>query len=184
MILENQEIQLRPYILEMNNDILKAQYLNWVQDYENIEFINSISLLMNDDVDFIKNSFLRFASSNSQGFFIYHKESKRYLGTVKLDKIDFFRKSAEFGIMIGEKDFKGKKIGSYSMELVLKYAFEVLGLNRIWGGTDSNNLAMRNLFIRCGFIQEGELREHSYINGKYSNGMLYGLLKKEWKINE
>ena len=115
MILENKTIQLRPYILEKDNLTLRREYLEWIQDYNNIEYINSISLLMNDSLDFIESSFSRFTSKNSQGFFIYHKSSKNFIGTAKLDKIDFFRQSGEFGIMIGEQNFKRQNIGTLSM---------------------------------------------------------------------
>lgn len=69
MILENEIIQLRPYILEKDNLILKKQYLDWIQHYENIEYINSISLLLNDDLNFIENSFNRFTAKKLSRFF-------------------------------------------------------------------------------------------------------------------
>lgn len=184
MILENEIIQLRPYILEKDNLILKKQYLEWIQYYSNIEYINSVSMLINDDLDFIENSFNRFTAKNSQGFFIYHKDSQKFVGTVKLDKIDFFRKSGEFGIMIAEKDFKNKNIGTFSMELILNYSFKILGLHRIWGGTAQNNIGMQKLFNKFGFKEEGRQRESIYIDGVYQDAFLYGLLNIEWEKNK
>lgn len=181
MILENKIIQLRPYILEKDNLTLKAQYLEWIQDYNNIEYINSISLLMNDRLEFIESSFSRFTAKNAQGFFIYHKSSKTFIGTVKLDKIDFFRQSGEFGIMIGEQNFKRQNIGMFSMGLILDYSFRILGLHRVWGGCAANNIAMQKIFKKFNFKEEGRQRESIYANGVYQDSVLYGLLKKEWK---
>lgn len=181
MILENETIQLRPYILEKDNLTLRREYLEWIQDYNNIEYINSISLLMNDSLDFIESSFSRFTSKNSQGFFIYHKSSKKFIGTAKLDKIDFFRQSGEFGIMIGEQNFKRQNIGTLSMELILDYSFRVLGLHRVWGGCAVNNIGMQKLFEKFNFKEEGRQRESIYINGIHQDGVLYGLLNKEYK---
>lgn len=181
MLLENEVIQLRHYILETNNNGLHEQYLHWLQKYENIKYINSISLLLNDDLNFIQNSFQRFTSKNAQGFFIYHKSSEKFIGTVKLDKIDFFWRSAEFGIMIGEHEYKGKKIGSLTMGLILEYAFSILGLNRVWGGTLETNIAMRALFLKYKFTNEGQLRKHAFVNGEYVDDILFGLLRDEWR---
>ena len=181
MILENKTIQLRPYILEKDNLTLRREYLEWIQDYNNIEYINSISLLMNDSLDFIESSFSRFTSKNSHGFFIYHKSSKNFIGTAKLDKIDFFRQSGEFGIMIGEQNFKRQNIGTLSMELILDYSFRVLGLHRVWGGCAVNNIGMQKLFKKFNFKEEGRQRESIYINGIHQDGVLYGLLNKEYK---
>ena len=46
MILENEIIQLRPYILEKDNLTLRGQYLEWIQDYNNIESVSYTHLTL------------------------------------------------------------------------------------------------------------------------------------------
>ena len=181
MILCNDIIELRPYVLEINNDELKLIYLKWLSNYTNIELVNSFELLAMSDINFIDNSFRRFTASNAQGYFIYHKVEKKYIGTAKLDKIDLFRRSAEFGVMIGEVSFRGQKVGSQAMNLILEYGFDILGLHRIWGGTSELNNGMIRLFNKFGFKEEGRFREANYINGVYSDNIYFGLLRNERK---
>jgi RimJ/RimL family protein N-acetyltransferase len=179
MILSTKTIELRSFISQKDNIHLKEKYLAWLSDIENIELINSFGLYIKPSTQFIDESFQRFTCSTCQGFFIYDTEHKEYLGTVKLDKIDLFRRSAEIGIMIGERTSQGKKIGSQCMEIILDFGFNTLGLYRIWGGTSEFNSPMIRLFEKYSFQNEGRFRSANYIQGKYSDNLYFGLLCHE-----
>ena len=181
MILSNETIELRPFILEKDNNALKEQYLNWFT-YDNVQLINSYDLFVHSSLNFIEESFKRFSSSTCQGFFIYDKRSKQFLGTLKLDKIDMFRRSTEIGLMIGESSFQGKQVGTQVMQLIIDYSFNVLGLHRIWGGTSEYNKGMITLFKKYNFTEEGRFKDANYISGKYSDNIYFGLIKKEYVI--
>lgn len=184
MVLINENIELRSFLIEKDNLDLKSTYLKWICDVKNIELINSFSLYTKPGMNFIEDSFSRFSGSDCQGFFIYHKDSQKYVGTVKLDRIDLFRRSGEIGIMIGEPSSRGKKIGSDAISLLLDYGFNVLGLDRIWGGTSEYNYAMIQLFQKFLFTQEGRFRSANYIGGKYSDNLYFGLLRNEREDNK
>lgn len=174
------DIQLVSYD-ELSNDAnLKSQYLKWLNNSEVVLPILSEELMKSKNLDFVEESFKRFTQANAQGFFIKYLPEDVYVGTIKLDKIDTQSKSAEMGIMIGEKDLWGKKIGEKAYLILLKYAFETLNLNRVWGGTDENNISMQKLFLKTGFTQEGRLRSASYFQGKYSDNLRYSILRKEY----
>lgn len=38
-------------------------------------------------------------------------------------------------------------------------------------------------YFKCGFIEEGRIREKIYINGKYEDVILLGLLRREYEKN-
>ena len=160
---------------------LKKQYLIWLNDLEVVTPIMSNELMNpNKGLDFIEESFKRFTKEDAKGFFIRYLPLEKMLGTIKLDKIDFINKSAEVGALIGEKDFWGKKIGQKAFSILLKYSFEDLGLNRIWGGTDENNKSMQGLFLKSGFLEEGRLRQITYFEGKYTDNLRYSILREEY----
>lgn len=71
-----------------------------------------------------------------------------------------------------------------AMTAVLDYAFGTMGLNRIAAKTDPRNEASRHLLGRLGFRHEGTLRETSYLNGRFSDDMVYGVLRREWDARE
>ena len=51
-------------------------------------------------------------------------EDDEFVGFVMLTKIDWISRTADFGISIGEKDRRGKGIGSEAMNIFIKYAFD------------------------------------------------------------
>ena len=178
--MNNNSIHLVAFEALKDNAALKAEYLTWLNDARVITSINSYELLQKKDLSFIEESFQRFASTTCKGYFIYVKQDQKYIGTVKLDKIDTFKKSAEVGIMIGDVNYYGKGFGYKSLELLLKYAFLDLELHRIWGGTDEHNISMIRIFEKLNFIKEGIFREANFINNEYSDNILYSILSHEY----
>ena len=159
---------------------LRQKYLSWLNDFEVVAPIISPELMKVKDMSFIDESFKRFTMEDCQGFFIRHEPTKEYVGTIKLDKINLINKSGELGVMIGERNLWGQKVGSKAVLILLKYAFENLQLHKVFGGTDEHNTAMQKLFLGVGFKQEGRLRHVTYFNGKYSDNFYYGILKDEF----
>lgn len=167
-----------------NDQQLKEKYLQWLNDFDVVAPIISPELMKVKDADFIEESFRRFTRENSQGFFIKCQPIDNYVGTIKLDKINQNSKSAELGLMIGEKNLWGKQVGTKAAAILMKYAFETLQLHKIWGGTDEYNVAMQKLFLKLGFKQEGCLRQVNYFKDRYSDNFYYGILDDEYFCSE
>jgi diamine N-acetyltransferase len=111
---------------------------------------------------------------------IYEKRSTKLLGIVRLMFINWISKNAEFGIFIGEKSNTGKGNGKEVLNLVLDFAFKDINLHRIHLKVNESNTKAIHLYTTCGFKKEGVFREHFYMNGKYENVLLMGLLKNEY----
>ena len=172
------DVELISYDEEINNLELKQSYLAWLNDLEVVKSIGSEVLMNpNKSLDFIEESFFRFTSSNSCGFFVKYLPADRYVGTVKLDKIDYKNKRAEVGAMIGEKDFWGKKITQKSYLILQKYAFEVLELNCLWGGCLESNIASVHTFLKTNFKQDGIMRDYLYWDNKYQYIYIFNFKK-------
>lgn len=56
-----------------------------------------------------------------------------------------------------------------------------MGLNRVEVRTDPRNAASRRLLLRLGFHHEGTLRETRYLDGRYTDDLVLGLLCREWQ---
>lgn len=92
-------------------------------------------------------------------FTIYEKETLRSLGTTALHDVNHFHRSAEFGIMIGEKDCWGKGYGTETARLMLDYGFGRLGLHNIMLRVFSVNERAVRAYLRAGFQEIGRRRE-------------------------
>jgi RimJ/RimL family protein N-acetyltransferase len=104
-----------------------------------------------------------------------------HIGNISLQSINYINRSAEFAIIIGEKEYWGQGITTEAGNLVLYHGFDKLNLNRIWTGTSSTNIGMQKVAEKLGMKKEGVSRQGMYLNGVYVSVFHYGILKKEWE---
>ena len=102
------------------------------------------------------------------------------VGTIGLLSIDKRNSKAEFYIAMGEAAYKGKGVAKKASELLLKYSFDELTLNRIYLFTETGNVAAQRLFERLGFTQEGLTKQDVARDGVFQDRYLYGLTKSEY----
>lgn len=93
------------------------------------------------------------------GFAIYEQASLRLIGNAHLRHIDKTQRTAEYGILIGEKDCWGKGYGTETTILMLDYAFTVLGLHNVLLDTYGYNERAVRAYTRAGFRVIGRRRE-------------------------
>lgn len=101
-------------------------------------------------------------------------------GLVGLKDIDLMNNKAEIGYWLS-RDAVGKGIMTRSCIALVDYAFEKLGLNKIWIRCAVENTRSCNIPKQMGFSFEGIERQGELVNGKYHDLKVYSLLKKEWK---
>lgn len=171
----NDEIVFKEFI---DNDKDFITYLTWLRNIRVIEMIGRQEYLLTMDMDQIKAYVKKLNVSSNDSFFkVFYME--KFIGTFKVGHIDWRLKSADLGIMIGDLKFQKKRLSPKIMLLGIEYSFDVLGLRRLTGGCYAENLAMCKCFEACGFKLEGREREAVTLGDKYTDHMLYGLLKKD-----
>ena len=85
------------------------------------------------------------------------------------------------GYLIGNKDYWGKRAGEAGLVFGLRFAFEDLGLRKIFGGIYSKNLTARFLSKKIGFVEEARLKEKGYVDGELDDVIIYTMTRKQWK---
>lgn len=112
-------------------------------------------------------------------------ETKKIIGYAQLTEIHFINSSANFsGIMIGDKDYHDGFAWIETYLFIMEYAFERLGLNRLYGSSmighkDSNNIGRLLLWTR-----EGVMRQAVFKNGKFYDEAIGSILKSEYFDNK
>lgn len=171
----NGEIVFKEFV---DDDEDFATYLSWLRNIKLIEMIGRQEYLLAMDIDqirlYVKNLNL---SENDSFFKVYYEET--FIGTFKVGHIDWRLGSADLGIMIGDSNFQKKGLSTKIMQLGIEYSFGTLGLRRLTGGCYVDNAAMCRCFEACGFQLEGRRREAVTLGDRYTDHMLYGLLKKD-----
>lgn len=102
------------------------------------------------------------------------------IGNCGVHQIDWRCRSAEVGLFIGEKKYWNQGYGTEVMELLLKHAFETLNLNRISLDVYESNLGAIRAYEKSGFVLEGRKRQGMYIDRRYVDILLMGVLRDEW----
>ena len=102
------------------------------------------------------------------------------IGTIGLSGIDRHHERAEYGIVIGETSALGKGVAAEASLLLLVYAFQTLGLHRVFLQVFRDNARARRLYERLGFVEEGILRQHAVRGDAHIDVVVMGLLREEW----
>lgn len=134
--------------LDIKDDL--SNYLYWMQTPANNPFILSAKLdfELNQLKEFIANCNIRH---DVILLGIFTKISDMHIGNIKFADIDLVNKSAWLGILIGDKDSRGKGIAheiiiTSMLWLLQKYKIESIKL-----GVDSNNFIACRLYQKIGF---------------------------------
>ncbi|HHB52223.1 MAG TPA: N-acetyltransferase [Saprospiraceae bacterium] len=103
------------------------------------------------------------------------------IGQTAFYRIDWIGRMATFYIGIADPGIHGKGYGKETVELMLKYAFDILNLHRVQLHVATKNIAGIKAYKKNGFIIEGTLREAMYGEGKYHDFYLMAILRKDYK---
>jgi RimJ/RimL family protein N-acetyltransferase len=90
-----------------------------------------------------------------------------HIGNMGLHRIHWRDRVATTGAVIGEKQYWGKGLGTEAKMLLLDYAFNTLNLRKICSHVIAYNGRSKRYSEKCGYQEEGVLREHIYRNGEY-----------------
>lgn len=107
-------------------------------------------------------------------------DNNTLIGFVNLIRINYQNQNAEFSIMIGDGDYRGKGFGFEATIMCLMYAFDELNMNRIYLYVRQDNPIAIALYTKIGFVEEGVLRQAIYKNGEWVNMAVMSILKNEF----
>lgn len=114
-------------------------------------------------------------------FAIEALENNKYIGGCGVFRIDWLNRTANVGIMIGDKDYWSKGYGTDAMKVLIKFIFEQMNLNKIKLNVFGFNKRAMKCYEKCGFKVEGTLRQELFRDGQYHDVYAMALLKKEWQ---
>ena len=133
-------------------------YQRWINDFEVTRTLARPMLPMTLEAE---EAWYTTASTSEHEvtFTVYERATLRPIGNSGLMNIDLRRRTAEFGIMIGEKDCWGRGYGTETTRLVLDYGFYALGLHNIMLRVYAHNRRAARAYERAGFRLIGRRRE-------------------------
>ncbi len=157
----------------------------WANDMETIRYLSSrywMPQTQADAADFVDHAMR--AGVNGAYFVIAAREDERYLGQVDLFTINWRLRSAEMGIVMGAEALRGQGFGTEAVRLLLAYAFDMLGLERVELEVAVENERAIRSYRRAGFVQEGVKRHAFMLGGRYSDLMVMAVLAADWRAEQ
>lgn len=173
---EGDGFSLRPFTIDTVSD----RYIDWLNDPEVNQFLEVRFAPQN------RQTATEFVESFADGiecymWGIYPSDKAEPVGTVTLQKVDRNNGAAEFGIMVGDKEYWGKGAAAESIRLVARFSFDRLGLRRLAAGTYASNHGINFTLKQLGFTVEGKVRRAFVLNsGAIVDGYRWGILAEEW----
>ena len=123
----------------------------------------------------------RVVGTDALAMAVHERATNRLIGTCAFSQLDGDNGSALFHITIGEKDAWGHGYGTEATWLMLRHAFETLGLHRIGLFVFEFNERAIRAYERCGFVIEGRARESIWRNGRWWDELAMSVLESDWR---
>jgi RimJ/RimL family protein N-acetyltransferase len=101
------------------------------------------------------------------------------VGRGGLFHVDPLALHAEVGLAI-LPEHQGKGYGSDVLRVLVAYGFRSRNLRRIHLQTLASNEAALRCYLGVGFVEEGRLREHAWVEGAYDDVVLMAVLRSDW----
>ena len=180
---------------------LSKDYVVWMNDLEVIKYMSSGG---DYTIEKLKGYLLEQERKKILFWAIILKGTNKHIGNIKIDPIDEENKSAEYGILIGDKKEWGKGYAFEASKKIISYCFNKLNINTITLGVNKSNKTAIRLYNKLGFIKYN-LKDlpDKYKNSNYKGlrmyidknlnkiilgtaqfGMDYGINNKKGKINQ
>jgi len=173
VFLKGKSVNLRPVF---KSDL--PQIVRWINDPEVRNFLNAHLPQSEQDEE----RWLENLSKNKDTDLVLVIETTegRVIGLMGLHKINWRDRVAITGALIGEKEYWGKGFGSDAKITLLNYAFNVLNLRKICSGVISYNKRRLSYSIKCGYKEEGILKEHIFRNGQYWDVIQLAIFREDF----
>lgn len=116
-------------------------------------------------------------------FIVFDKKSGKYAGSTRFYDIQLPFKTLQLGYTWYGKDFRGTGLNKHCKFLLLQFAFETLGMERVEFRADNNNERSINAMESIGCKVEGVLRSHMPVflgEEKRRDSIILSILREEW----
>ncbi|MFN0081857.1 MAG: GNAT family N-acetyltransferase [Ferruginibacter sp.] len=175
-ILENETVLLRP--LQTNDYahlVLFALQEPTIWKYSMVPVVGQDGLK-----NYIRTALAQKASGTEYPFIIFYKRTLQYAGSIRFYDIQPTNKTWQLGYRWHGNRFQGTGLNKNCKLLMLSFAFEELGMERVEFRADNRNKKSIAAIKNIGCVEEGVLRSHAVMaNNERRDSIVLNILKKE-----
>lgn len=177
-ILEDERVLLRP-LLESDVENLLEISMNEPETWE-------YSLIRANGKENLEKYIQIALNAKANGtefpFIVFDKKSGKYAGSTRFYDINLQFKTLQLGYTWYGKAFRGTGLNKHCKFLLLQFAFETLGMERVEFRADNTNERSITAMKSIGCKVEGVLRNHMPILGSDArrDSIILSILRTEW----
>jgi RimJ/RimL family protein N-acetyltransferase len=159
------------------------RYVDWLNDTEVTRHLNRRYQIPR----LAEENYLRERGVQQMGFgpsggnFAIETKEGVHIGSIGFHYVNPENRKATLGVVIGDKRYWSKGYGTDAMLTLLRFGFEEMNLHRIDLSVDEDNERGIACYRKCGFVEEGRLRQERYSRGGYRDQLWMGLLREEFR---
>ncbi len=114
-------------------------------------------------------------------FIVFDKRTGKYAGSTRFYDIQLMHKTLQLGYTWYGIAFQGTGLNKNAKFLLLQFAFETIGVERVEFRADNNNKRSINAMKGIGCIEEGVLRSNCVAaSGVRRDSIVLSILSNEW----
>src|SRR5690606_4480705 len=176
IVLESDRALLRPLVASDIDDLEKISYTDGLWEYgRRVKNKKDLEEYIGFCLDARK-------SKTLYPFAVIDKLDKQIAGITMLGGIDLANKRLEIGWTWLGTAYQGTGLNRACKAILLKYAFEELGMRRVEFKVDNKNIKSQKAVEKLGAFKEGCLRNYAIQSyGNSSGTMVYSIIDDEWK---
>lgn len=179
----------KEYVLE--NECVLLRPLQ-VQDCDNLQYFSqnepeiwtySLQKAAGDEnlKKYIEFAVLSREKGTEYPFIVFDKKKQAYAGSTRFYDIQLQHQTLQLGFTWYGKEFQGTGLNKHCKFLLLQFAFEKIGMERVEFRADINNARSIAAMKSIGCIEEGILRSHANkVEGGRRDSIVLSILKDEW----
>ena len=180
IILENERVLLRP--LQISDGSLLAHYVNEEPDL----WQYSLATIINTkDLDkYIQAAIEARENKTSYAFIVFDKQLNDYAGCTRFYDMQIAFQTTQIGYTWYSKKCWGTKLNENCKFLLLQFAFDQMGFERVEFRADNTNKRSIAAMQKIGCTVEGVLRNHLPMpNGKRRDSIVLSIVKEDWNAS-
>lgn len=170
----------RLYLRRIEPADLGGAYFDWLNDQEVTRWMQQG--VFPNSPELMEQFYQGQSTSQTDVVFaIVSVDTDAHIGNIRLHDIHPVFRSAMISLIIGEREYWGKGLGTEAIKLVVDHAFRRLNLNRLHAGAAEPNLGCVRAFEKARFLREGVSRQAYFCEGDYVDLIQLGLLRSDWQ---
>ena len=115
-------------------------------------------------------------------FIVFDKRSQEFAGSTRFYDIQLSQKTLQLGYTWYGRKFHGTGLNKHCKYLLLQFAFEQMGMERVEFRADHSNERSIAAMKSIGCVEEGILRSNTIkTDGSRRNSIVLSILKEEWE---